>query len=113
MGIKFANPVYQDGRTSNPLEPWLSCLTRWAWPVLVVAVAGWALWLRVQHRGWSAERIWAALIWLVAALYTLGYAMSAWRRGPAWMPSIGQTNAFTACAAVVNLYLLVEPLVQL
>ena len=54
MGFKFANPVYQDGRASNPLGPWLSRLTRWAWPLLllvVMAAAGWALWLRVQHRG--------------------------------------------------------------
>ena len=111
MGIKFANSVYQDGRESNPLGPWLSRLTRWAWPVLlvVVAVAGWALWLRVQHRGWSADRIWAALIWLLAAIYTLGYSMSAWRRGPAWMPSISQTNVFAACVAVVSLCLVLSP----
>ena len=111
MGIKFANSVYQDGRESNPLGPWLSRLTRWAWPVLlvVVAVAGWALWLRVQHRGWSADRIWAALIWLLAAIYTLGYSMSAWRRGPAWMPSIGRTNTVATCAAAVSLCLVLTP----
>ena len=35
------------------LRPWLSRLTRWVWSVLlVVAVADWALWLRVQHRSW-------------------------------------------------------------
>jgi len=111
MGINFANSVYQDGRASNPLGPWLSRLARWVWPVLlvVVAVAGWALWLRVQHRGWSADRIWAALVWLLAAMYTLGYSISAWKRGSAWMPGIGQTNAFTACVAAVSLCLLLSP----
>ena len=111
MGINFANSVYQDGRASNPLGQWLSRLTRWVWPMLLVlvAVAGWALWLRVQHRGWSADRIWAALAWLVAAMYTLGYAMSAWRRGPAWMPSIGRTNTFASCVAAVSLCLLLSP----
>jgi len=111
MGVNFANSVYQDGRASNPLGPWLSRLTRWAWPVLlvVVAVAGWALWLRVQHRGWSADRIWAALVWLLAVIYTLGYSVSAWRRGPAWMPSIGHTNTFATCAAAVSLCLVLTP----
>ena len=111
MGIDFANSVYQDGRASNPLGPWLSRLTRWAWPVLlvVVAVAGWALWLRVRHRGWSTDRIWAALIWLLAVIYTLGYSMSAWRRGPAWMPSIGHTNTVTTCAAALSLCMLITP----
>ena len=65
--------------------------------------------LLVQHRGWSTDRIWAALIWLLAAIYTLGYSMCAWRRGPAWMHSIGQTNTVATCAAAVRLCLLMTP----
>lgn len=111
MCVNFANSVYQDGRAPSPLGPWLSRITRWIWPALgvVVAVAGWALWQRVQHRGWSGDRIWAALVWLVAVLYTLGYAASAWRRGTAWLPSIGRTNVFVACLIAASLLFLLTP----
>lgn len=35
--------------------------------------------------------------------------MSAWRRGRAWMPSIGHTNTFATCAAAVSLCLMMSP----
>lgn len=109
--VNFANSVYQDGLATPVLGAQLGRLVRWAWPalVVVVAVAGWALWLRVAHRGWSADRVWAALVWTVAALYVAGYAASAWRRGAAWLPTIARTNITVASVVVASLLLFLSP----
>ena len=111
MCINFANSVYQDGRAPAVFGARVGRLARWAWPALlvVVAVAGWALWLRVAHRGWSAGRIWAALAWVIASLYVLGYSASAWRSGPAWLPTIARTNIAAACVAVASLLAFLSP----
>ena len=111
MCINFANSVFQDGRAPAVFGARVGRFARWAWPALlvVVAVAGWALWLRVAHRGWSADRIWAALAWFIASLYVVGYSVSAWRSGPAWLPTIARTNIMAACVTVVSLLALLSP----
>lgn len=111
MCVNFANSVCQDGRAPAVFGARVGRFARWAWPALlvVVAVAGWALWLRVAHRGWSADRIWAALVWVIACVYVLGYSASAWRSGPAWLPTIARTNIAAACLTVVGLLAFLSP----
>ncbi|WP_395304849.1 DUF4153 domain-containing protein [Enterobacter sp. ECC-019] len=43
-----------------------------AYPVL----AGWALWLRISQYGWSPERLYGALITMVALVWAVGFCVS-------------------------------------
>lgn len=94
--ILFINCCYQDGG-----ERIVSRIKRIATQVgalellPLVALATWALALRVNQYGWTAERITAAAITLVAACYTMGYliALVPSRR---WLARLEPTNFIAA-----------------
>jgi hypothetical protein len=109
--ISFVNAAYQDGMTAPPYGKVLSKLLAWGWlglPV-VVAVAGWAMWLRIDQYGWTEDRVWGVFVWLMAAIYVLGYAASA-IRSKAWLSSIGKTNMWAAVALCGGLIVLITPI---
>ena len=95
--VLLMNSCYQDGA----LEQTASRIKRGA--VLfgslelipLVALAAWALALRVGQYGWTVERILAASVILVAACYAIGYAAAA-VRSPTWMKWMEATNVITA-----------------
>jgi len=97
LAVKFANCAYQDGEIVWPYPRWLSLATQAAWLSLlpVVAIAWWALDLRVAQYGWSEDRLWAALVATVALIYAVGYALS-WLRSGRWMAAIASTNIVAA-----------------
>lgn len=121
LAVHFINCAWQDGRHELTYPRWLAVCIRYAWITLPVltAVAGWALWLRIDQYGLTEERIWAAFIWLLAAGYALGYAVSVLpalqRRvmpnsdAGAWMGSVASTNILMALITLVCLGLLASP----
>lgn len=129
LAVLFINAAWQDGSSSNdhrhgnssadvmPYPQWLAQFVRFAWITLVplTLVAGWALYLRIQQYGWTEDRVWAAFVWLHAALYAIGYSFSIFARwlprlqGRGWMASVGPTNVFVAVVGVTSLALLVSP----
>lgn len=111
LAVKFANCVYQDGLSATPYPQRLRHLTQFAWLSLipVVAIAWWALGLRVHQYGWTEDRLWAALAAFVAGIYVLGYA-SVKRQSNAWMPAIGRTNIAAALVLCGGLVAFLSPL---
>lgn len=129
LAVLFINAAWQDGSSSNdhrngnssadvmPYPQWLAQFVRFAWITLVplTLVAGWALYLRIHQYGWTEDRVWAAFVWLHAALYAIGYSLSIFARwlprlqGRGWMASVGPTNVFVAVVGVISLALLVSP----
>lgn len=75
--LLFVNAVFQDGRhASAPYGLVARSLIHAALllqPALAL-IAVWAVQLRVQQYGWTAPRVWAAVITTVLLLYALGYA---------------------------------------
>lgn len=67
-----------------------------------VAIAIYALGLRVVECGWTADRISAAACLLVASCYALGYAWAACQRS-SWLSSIASMNIFAAFLALAVL----------
>jgi len=69
-----------------------------------IALAGWALWLRIDQYGLTLDRLWAALIQLLTAAFTLSYAgLIVWQRFDA-LASIRRLNkglAFLVAGALV------------
>lgn len=110
LAVKFANCAYQDGEIVWPYPRWLSLATQAAWLSLlpVVAIAWWALDLRVAQHGWSEDRLWAALVATVALIYAVGYALS-WLRPGRWMAAIASTNIVAALVLCAGLLAFVSP----
>ena len=109
--ISFVNAAYQDGLTAPSYGKYLGKLLAWGWLSLtvVVAVAGWAMWLRIDQYGWSEDRVWGVFVMLMGLLYVLGYSASA-LRGKGWMVSIGKTNMWVAVVLCTGLVALLTPI---
>ena len=111
LSINFANAAYQDGSNDAPYGPWLSRTLEFVWVSLLVlaAVAGWALKLRIDQYGWTEERVWAVFVLVMTSFHTVGYAFSL-RHGNGWLASIGKTNIAGALVMSLGLLLLLSPL---
>ena len=94
LTLFFINAVYQDGRGAAPYPLALHRLVYLAvcaTPALS-ALACYGLLLRIQQYGWSIERCWAFVIWLVLSLFSLGYVLSIARRRDAWTHGLARVN---------------------
>lgn len=94
LTLFFINAVYQDGRGAAPyplLLHRLVYLAVCATPALS-GLACYGLLLRIQQYGWSVERCWAFVIWLVLSLFSLGYVLSIARRRDAWTHGLARVN---------------------
>lgn len=108
--IKFYNAAYQDGTS----EPALPSVLRRALPFAslalagVVALAAWALALRILQYGLTPDRIWGALVVLVGLVYAVGYAASL-RMREGWMTGIAPANVLAALTISLGILLLLSP----
>jgi hypothetical protein len=90
----FVNAVYQDGRQANPYPVvlhrliYLGICTA---PIISV-LAFYGLFLRLQDYGWTVERCWAFVVWLLLSLFALGYVLGVVRRRDAWTDELARTN---------------------
>ena len=94
LTLFFINAVYQDGRGAAPYPLALHravYLSVCATPLLS-GLACYGLLLRIQQYGWSVERCWAFVIWLVLSLFSLGYVLSIARRRDAWTHGLARVN---------------------
>ncbi|MDW5441657.1 hypothetical protein [Polaromonas sp. SM01] len=114
LAVKFSNCAYQDGEISSPYPPWLARATQAAWLSLlpVVAIAWWALGLRVAQHGLSEQRLWAGLVAAIAAIYAVGYALS-WLKAERWIASIARTNIVAAIVLCLGLLAFLTPLADI
>ncbi|MEJ0067478.1 MAG: hypothetical protein WDO24_00495 [Pseudomonadota bacterium] len=77
--VFLINGCYQDGAAVSTLPQ----IKRWGGThgaielIPLVGLAVWALMLRVEQYGWTAERVLAAAVAIVAACYAVGYASAA------------------------------------
>lgn len=109
LAVLFANCAYQDGEHEAYPEGLARALQgAWLALLVVVGVAWWALGLRVAQHGWSEDRLWAALVATLAAVYALGYALS-WLKRERWMSAMGATNIVAALLLCIGLLVYVAP----
>ena len=109
LAVLFANCAYQDGEHEAYPEGLARALQgAWLALLVVVGVAWWALGLRVAQHGWSEDRLWAALVAALAAVYAVGYALS-WLKRERWMQAMGVTNILAALLLCVGLLIYVAP----
>lgn len=111
MLIFLVNAAYQDGRSENRPAAALRYASVVAAIVLLplIALATYALMLRVRQYGWTPERISATACIVLAACYGVGYVVAAARSGLA-LRELEITNLVTSLAIVGVLLVLRTPI---
>ncbi|UKE72161.1 DUF4153 domain-containing protein [Xanthomonas graminis] len=92
--VLFVNAVYQDGSATAPYPQWLRRLTDAGLLSLSLyaLLALYALWLRIDQYGWSAERFNGVLVAVVACGYAFGYAWAVLRPDGRWLRPLAPVN---------------------
>jgi hypothetical protein len=111
--IILINAAYQDGGAEHA-PPWflrLSGRLAACLPAPLVAIAAYALFLRVHQHGWTAERITVAATIIVAASYAAGYVGAAFSRGK-WLHRIEAWNFKIAILTLTVLLALFTPIAK-
>jgi hypothetical protein len=100
--IGFANAVYQDGSQPPPYPRWLRHFVDAGILSLPVhaGVGLYALFLRIQQYGWTADRYWAALASGVLTAYAIGYAIAVVRRHGSWLALLPRVNIVLALTLI-------------
>lgn len=108
------NAVFQDsGEGGYPA--WLASVIKFsmlAMPVFV-ALAGYAISLRVAQYGWTLDRLWASIVAAIAAGFAVSYSYALVRRGTRWFDNVVKTNRLMAAAIGVICILVCTPLLDL
>lgn len=110
----FVNAVYQSGRETIPYPLIVQRLVYVGVCVLpiVSALSFYGLWLRVEQYGWTVERCWAMVVWLVLALFALGYTFGVVRRGIEWPRTLARVNTYMGLAILVLMLLVNLPVLD-
>jgi hypothetical protein len=109
--VFLINSAYQDGTDA------VAALLRYCRVagsivlIPLVALAAYALALRVGQHGWSPSRVIAAACIIIAACYALGYSFAALRSGLA-LTRLEPVNVFTAYAVIAVLVVLHSPIID-
>jgi hypothetical protein len=109
--VFLINAAYHDGKT--PVAVFLP-YARWAAALLLtplVAIAGYALWLRIGQHGLTPERIIAAACFLIGACYAAGYAYAAIRSRLA-LKQLEITNVLSAWVIIGIVVLIFSPVLD-
>jgi len=109
--VVLINATYHDGLPEHKPPLVLRRAGRIAALMLVplVAIAAYALAVRVGQYGWTSDRIIAAACVMVAGCYALGYTVAAIGRG-AWLRRIEACNIATAFVVLAVFFALFTPL---
>ena len=97
----FTNAVYQDGREATPYPQIIHRFIFGGLSVMpiVSALSFYGLSLRIEQYGWSVERCWAFVVWLILSLFAVGYVVGIVKRRDQWTNDLARVN--TAMGLVV------------
>ena len=114
IALFFTNAVYQDGREGSPYALPLHRAIYAGLCVLpvIAALAFYGLTLRVLQYGWTIERCWAFVAWLLLALFALGYVVGVARRRDAWTGELSRVNTAMGLVVLVVMLLANSPLLD-
>ncbi len=111
--IILINAAHQDGHAERlpPRVLRLAGSVAAALPVPLVAIASYALFLRIQEYGWSADRVIVAAVIVVAWGYAVGYVRAAVSPG-IWLQRIEDWNFAIALLILAVLMALFTPIAK-
>ena len=110
----FTNAVYQDGRETNPYSPVVHRLIFIGLCVMPVisALSLYGLVLRLNQYGWSVERCWAFVVWLILTLLAAGYVTGIVRRRAEWTADLARVNTGMGLVVLALMLLANSPLLD-
>ncbi|HEY2463255.1 MAG TPA: hypothetical protein VGI32_04290 [Steroidobacteraceae bacterium] len=113
VSVYLYNAAYQDGSVAEPYPAALARAIRWATPLLVllVGMALYDLWIRVNAYGLTSSRYWGAIVGAVTLAYAIGYALAGFRPG-SWMGAMGRANVRVAVGIIVVLIFALTPVLS-
>jgi hypothetical protein len=90
----FTNAVYQDGREVTPYPAIIHRLIFGGLGTMpiVSALSFYGLALRIEQYGWSVERCWAFVVWLILSLFAVGYFVGIVKRRDQWTNDLARVN---------------------
>jgi Domain of unknown function (DUF4153) len=108
--VLLLNAAYRDGSASRPYPGWIAAALRFTVPLTVVisVTAIYALIVRTQHYGITVERVWGYIVAAAALIYSVGYSIAAFSRGP-WMGRIARVNVVAAIALMLVIAVTLTP----
>ncbi len=108
--LVLINAAYQDGTRDRHVPSLLRFFARIAaiLPVPLVALAAYALALRIEQYGWTADRVLATAAAIVAACHAIGYGWAAFAHP--WLRPIERWNIYCALVTLAVLLALFSPL---
>ncbi len=113
LGLFFVNAVYQTG-AHLPYARWphLALTVAVALLPIVSALACYGLLLRVGQYGWSIDRLWAMLVVVLMACFSIGYAYIIARQRTDWYQKLRDINRHMSWVVLVSLLLTASPLLD-
>ncbi len=114
IALFFTNAVYQDGREEGPYPLLVHRLIYGGLCVLPVisALSFYGLALRLIQYGWTIERCWAFVVWLIFTLFAVGYVVGIFRRRDEWTRGLAQVNTAMGIVVLVLMLLVNSPLLD-
>ncbi|MGH8201951.1 MAG: hypothetical protein ACREVO_16570 [Steroidobacteraceae bacterium] len=111
--VLFLNAAYRDGTVTRPYPRWVSQALRFAVPLTIVITqtALYALIVRSRHYGLTVPRVWGFIVAAAAVVYSVGYSIAAFRRGP-WLSMASRVNVMAAVALIVVIGAALTPLLS-
>ncbi|MFB9867099.1 DUF4153 domain-containing protein [Vreelandella sulfidaeris] len=113
--LLFFNVVFHQTHGPSPYPIWLRRIVLLAVMLLPLGslLAAWALWLRIDQYGLSLDRLWAALLQVLTAAFTVSYSLLLlWRRRSA-LPYLQRANVSLALLVAVVLIVVNTPLADM
>ncbi|MGP8291875.1 DUF4153 domain-containing protein [Halomonas sp. AOP43-A1-21] len=113
--LLFFNVVFHQTYGPSPYPTWLRRVILLAVVLLPVGsvLAAWALWLRIDQYGLSLDRLWAVLLQVLTAAFTLSYSLLLlWRRRAA-LPALQRANVGLALLVSIALIVVNTPLADM
>lgn len=113
--LLFTNAVYQDSHAELAYKKPFEYLVKAAVVLtpVYVAIAAYALYLRVAQYAWSVERLWVLIIVVMLAGFTLSYAFAILRYRQQWLDFATRANRVMAVIIALICLLVSTPLINL
>jgi len=110
----FTNAVYQDGREASPYPQIIHRLIFGGLIVMpiVSALSFYGLSLRIEQYGWSVERCWAFVVWLILSLFAVGYVVGIVKRRDQWTNDLARVNTAMGLVVMVIMLLANSPVLD-
>lgn len=110
----FLNAVYQDDAAERPYHRWVHRFIYVGVALLPIysAISFYGMMLRIDQYGWTISRCWGVLIWLLLALFSIGYLWGIARYRDNWLQQLSRVNVTMGLVVLALMVMVNSPLLD-